>query len=106
IGIFFIIGYRMLFKIRVLPVWRTLGYSFFLLLFISLAIAFIHSFFLDYPHFLEGEFGFWTNRLLQAQIGNAGIGGMLTFAGLTMLILAYNIDFRLPERKKKLKEVD
>src|SRR5688500_18811657 len=76
IGVFFIIGYRMLFKIKVASISKTLGYSFFLLLFISLSAAFFHSFISDYPHFLEGEFGFWANRLLNAQIGNAGIAGL------------------------------
>ena len=55
----------------------------------------------DYPHFLEGEFGFWSNRLLDAQIGQAGTGGILIFAALTILIIAYNIDFKLPKRKRK-----
>ena len=106
IAVFFIIGYRMLFKITVLSVSKTLGYSFFLILFISLSIAFFHGFITDYPHFLEGEFGFWTNRLLQAQIGNIGIAGLLAFAGLTALIIAYNIDFKIPGGKKDSSEVD
>jgi S-DNA-T family DNA segregation ATPase FtsK/SpoIIIE len=100
IGIFFIIGYRMLFKVKLFSVVKTLGYSFFLLIFISVTLAFFHSFFSDFPHFLEGEFGFWTNRLLEVQIGNSGIAGLLAFSGLTVLIIAYNIDFKFPERKK------
>ncbi|MHB1179985.1 MAG: DNA translocase FtsK 4TM domain-containing protein, partial [Daejeonella sp.] len=103
IGVFFIVGYRMLFKIRVFSISKTLSYSFFLLIFISLTLAFFHAFISDYPHYLEGEFGFWTNRLLQAQIGDAGIAGLLAFAGLTVLIIAYNIDFKIPERNKESK---
>jgi S-DNA-T family DNA segregation ATPase FtsK/SpoIIIE len=101
IGVFFIIGYRMLFKIKVLSITKTLAYSFFLLIFTSVTLAFFHAFISDYPHFLEGEFGFWTNRLLQAQIGDAGTAGLLAFAGLSVLIIAYNIDFKLPERSAK-----
>ncbi len=101
IGVFFIVGYRMLFKIRVFSISKTLSYSFFLLIFVSLTLAFFHAFIADYPHFLEGEFGFWTNRLLQAQIGDAGTAGLLAFAGLTVLIIAYNIDFKIPERSKE-----
>ncbi len=101
IGVFFIIGYRMLFKIKVFSISKTLSYSFFLLIFISVTLAFFHGFLTDYPHYLEGEFGFWTNRLLQAQIGNAGIAGLLAFAGLTVLIIAYNIDFKIPERSSE-----
>ncbi|MXV16232.1 FtsK/SpoIIIE family DNA translocase [Hufsiella ginkgonis] len=103
IVIFFIIGYRWLFKVRIASISKTLGYSFFFLVFASVTMGFIHSFVSDYPHFLEGEFGFWTNRLLQAEIGNAGIAGLLVFLGLSILIIAYNIDFKLPEKKREVK---
>ena len=105
IGVFFIVGYRMLFKIKVLSISKTFSYSFFLLIFISLTLAFFHAFLAEYPHYLEGEFGFWTNRLLQAQIGDAGTAGLLAFAGLSVLIIAYNIDFKIPERNKESKYV-
>jgi S-DNA-T family DNA segregation ATPase FtsK/SpoIIIE len=101
IGIFFIIGYRLLFKVRIISIPKALGYSFFLLVFISLSLAFFHGFVSEYPHFLEGGFGFWTNRILQAEIGNAGIGGLLAFAGLSVLVIAYNIDFKVPERERR-----
>ncbi len=102
IAVFFIIGYRLLFKVRLYAVSKTLGYSFFLILFTSLTLAYFHSFFLDYPHFLEGELGFWSNRLLETQIGDAGVAGLIAFAGLTALIVAYNIDFKIPGRKTRL----
>ena len=102
IAVFFIIGYRLLFKVKLASVSKTLGYSFFLLIFISLTFAFFHGFLSEYPHFLEGEFGFWSNRLLQAQIGNTGTAGVLAFAGLSALIIAYNIDFKIPKREKKI----
>ena len=105
IGVFFIVGYRMLFKIKVLSISKTFSYSFFLLIFISLTLAFFHAFLAEYPHYLEGEFGFWTNRLLQAQIGDAGTAGLLAFAGLSVLIIAYNIDFKIPARNKESKYV-
>ncbi|MES2807968.1 MAG: DNA translocase FtsK 4TM domain-containing protein [Bacteroidota bacterium] len=102
--VFFVIGYRMLFKVKLFPVGRTLGYSFFGLIFISVAIGFVHAFMYDAPHFLEGEFGFWSNRLLEVEIGQAGTAGILGFAALTTLIIAYNIDFKIPERKPKPEE--
>jgi len=101
--VFFIVGYRMLFKVRLYSVSKTLGYSFFLLIFISVTLGFFHAFISDVPHYLEGNFGFWSNRLLDAQIGEAGTGGIIVFAALTALIITYNIDFRLPRlRAKKL----
>jgi len=98
---FFIIGYRLLFKVRILSISKTLGYSFFFLLFISLTFGFAHSFWSESPHYIEGEFGYWSNKLLGAQIGAAGVAGLIAFAGLTILIIAYNIDFKFPERKKE-----
>src|SRR6187402_2244742 len=72
IFIFFIIGYRLLFKVRLYAVNKTLAYGFFGIVFISIAIGFVHGFIVDYPHFLEGEFGYWSNLLMDAQIGQAG----------------------------------
>lgn len=105
VAILFIIGYRLLFKVLVYPINKALAYSIFFLLFISTAIAYLHGYASNYPHFIEGEIGFWTNRLLQAQIGKAGVGGLLIFASLTFLVIVYNLDFKIPERKKAL-EVD
>jgi len=102
IGIFFIIGYRLLFKVKLVPLDKLLGYGFFLLLFVSITIGYLHGFVTDYPHFLEGEFGFWSNKLMQAQIGSAGVGGLLLFVGLAALIIAFNLDFKLPEKKQKI----
>ena len=98
--VFFIVGYRLLFKVRLYPLGKTLAYSMFLLVFTSVALGFFHAFFSDVPHFLEGNFGFWTNRLMDAQVGQAGTAGILLFASLTVLIVAYNIDFKIPSRKK------
>jgi S-DNA-T family DNA segregation ATPase FtsK/SpoIIIE len=98
--IFFVIGYRLLFKVKIFAIEKTLGYSLFFLIFISLTLAFAHSFITPSPHFLEGEFGFWSNRLLVAQIGSAGVAGLIVFLGLTILIIAYNIDFKIPKLKR------
>jgi S-DNA-T family DNA segregation ATPase FtsK/SpoIIIE len=98
--VFFVIGYRLLFKVKIFALEKTLGYSLFFLLFLSLTFGFFHSFFLDAPHYLEGEIGYWANKLLVAQIGITGVGGLLAFLGLTILIIAYNIDFKLPARKR------
>ena len=99
--ILFVLGFRLLFKVKLFPIGKTLAYSFFSLLFVSIALAYFHAFVNDFPHYLEGEFGFWVNRLLEAQIGNVGTLGLLTFAGLTTLTIAYNFDFKLPERTPK-----
>lgn len=99
--IFTLLGYRLLFKVKLFSISKSLAYSFFLLVFISVTLGFFHALISEYPHYLEGEFGFYTHQLLQAQLGTTGVGFILVFAGLTCLIIAYNIDFKLPERKEK-----
>jgi S-DNA-T family DNA segregation ATPase FtsK/SpoIIIE len=101
IGVFFIIGYRLLFRVQLYSIPKTLGYAFFGIIFFSLAIGFVHGLVNDYAHFLEGQFGFWSNRLLDAQIGQAGVGFGLLFVVMVFLVIAYNIDFKLPQRKPK-----
>ncbi len=100
VALLFVIGYRMLFKVKLISVWKILGYSLFFLVYISVAIGFVHGFDNSYPHFLEGEFGFWTNRLLAAQIGVPGVAGALLFFLLTALILIYNLDFKFRRKEK------
>ena len=102
--IFFIAGYRMIFKVRLVPLSKTLAYGFFALIFTSVTIGFFHAFLIDTPNYMEGGFGYWTNRLLDAQIGQTGTGGILIFLALTILIIAYNIDFKIPKRGEKTVE--
>ncbi|MFC7525170.1 DNA translocase FtsK 4TM domain-containing protein [Parapedobacter sp. GCM10030251] len=101
VGILFIIGYRLLFKIKILSIWKTLGYATFIIIFLSVALGFIHGFITDYPHFLEGEFGFWSNKLLGAQIGVPGVGGLLIFTLLTVLIVFFNFDFKFGNKSQQ-----
>ena len=101
IGILFTIGYRLLFKVKIMSTWKILGYALFLLVFLSITLGFIHGFVSDYPHFLEGEFGFWSNKLLEAQIGTAGVAGLLIFTILTVLIIFYNLDFKFSSRRSR-----
>lgn len=100
--VFFVIGYRLLFKVKIFATQKVLAYSLFLLLFTSFTFAFFHSFFQETPHFLEGQFGFWSNKLLVAQIGQTGVLGLVVFLALSVLIIAYNIDFKFPERQKSI----
>lgn len=106
VALFFIIGYRLLFKVLIYPLNKTFAYSLFFLLFVSTTIAYFHGFASNLPHFIEGEVGFWSNRLLQAQIGKAGVGALLLFAILTFLVVVYNLDFKFPERSPVLSTED
>ncbi len=106
IFILFIVGYRLLFKIRLISISKTLGYSFFAIIFCSITFGFFHGLVKDTPNFLEGEFGYWTNQLLAAEIGKAGTGFILLFALLAMLVVAYNIDFKIPTKKQIIEPIN
>ncbi len=106
IGFLFLIGYRLLFKVKFFSTWKIIGYTVFSVLFLSISLGFIHSFISEVPHFLEGEFGFWTNRLLEAQIGVPGVGGLLLFTLCAALIIIYNIDFKIRRKKPTAEELD
>lgn len=79
----------------VLPIWKTIVYTFLGIIFISVTLGFLQDFITDSPHILEGKFGYWTNQLLKAQIGSTGVAGLLIFAYLTALIVIYNFDLKL-----------
>ncbi|MCO4294120.1 DNA translocase FtsK 4TM domain-containing protein [Solitalea sp. MAHUQ-68] len=99
--VFFVVGYRLLFKVAVFPIIRSLAYAFFFLVFLSLFAGYINSFFNPMPHFLEGVFGYQLNVWLGATLGKTGILGVLIFAALVFVIIAFNPDFS-PKKKPVL----
>ena len=92
--LFFIIGYKFLYRKSLLPIWKTMLYSFLGIIFLSITLGFIQDYIAETPRILEGKFGYWTNQLLNAQIGKYGVGALIIFAYLTALILIYNLDFK------------
>ncbi len=98
--LFFILGYKFLYRKSLLPIWKTLLYSLIGIIFISVTLGFIQDYIEDTPHILEGKFGYWTNQLLNGQIGKYGVAGLLIFAYLSALILIYNMDLRLSFQNK------
>ncbi|UKJ09026.1 FtsK/SpoIIIE family DNA translocase [Solitalea lacus] len=99
--VFFILGYRLLFKVTVFPIAKALGYSFFFLVFLSLLAGYLNSFFSPVPHFLEGVFGYQLNVWLGATLGKTGILGIIIFAALVFVIIAFNPDFS-PKKKPEV----
>ena len=92
--VLFVLGYKFLYRKSILPVWKTLLYAFVGIIFLSITLGFIQDYILETPHILEGKFGFWTNELLNTQIGKYGVAGLLIFAYLAALVIIYNLDFK------------
>jgi S-DNA-T family DNA segregation ATPase FtsK/SpoIIIE len=101
--VFFLIGYRTLFRVSLMKISNALAYALFLLVFISVTIGFILSFTSTDLYYLAGAYGLQANAWLSTVLGKTGTGGLLAFAGLSCLVIAYNIDFKSPVSGKKEK---
>lgn len=93
--VFFVVGYKFLYGKSILPFYKTLLYSILGIIFLSITFGFFQDYITDTPHIFEGKFGYWTNQLLNAQIGKFGVGGLLVFIFLTALVLIFNADLKI-----------
>jgi S-DNA-T family DNA segregation ATPase FtsK/SpoIIIE len=88
--VFFLIGFRVLFKVSLLPLKKTLKYSFFGLLWTSLLLGYLF----DAGHFyMGGAFGYQVNLWLGAVFGGIGTGLLIAAAAFTFVIVAFNPAF-------------
>ncbi|MCF8284681.1 MAG: DNA translocase FtsK [Sphingobacteriales bacterium] len=97
----FLIGYRLLFKVSIMKLGRTLAYSLFFLIFISIATAFVISFVKTDLYFLAGAYGIQMNEWFNQIVGRTGTAGLLAFAGLSCAIVAYNVEFKSPIKSQE-----
>lgn len=87
----FVTGTRIVFKARLLPLRKTIGYSFLSLIFFSTLLGFI--FHRGSLMVLGGTYGYQMNQYLSGMLGVIGTGALLIFSALTFLVVAYNISF-------------
>lgn len=88
--IFFLLGFRILFKISLLPLGKTLKYSFFSIIWLAVTLGYLfHSSY----HVLGGAFGFHLSKWLNTVVGNIGTGLLLFFVFLSFLVISLNISF-------------
>ncbi len=93
---FFVVGFLLAFRVKVLPVGKTLSHSFFYLIWVSVCLGFIFS---D-NELLYGNFGHFSSIWLISILGISGTGLLLFFALIVFLIIAYNMPLIL--RKKEI----
>lgn len=85
--LFFLVGFRVLFKISLLPLKKTFTYSLFTLLWVSMALGTFVSGSAKL-HYLGGAFGYSTNKWLSGLLG--GIGAVfLVFFVLAVFIIVF-----------------
>jgi DNA segregation ATPase FtsK/SpoIIIE, S-DNA-T family len=89
--VLFLVGFRILFDIWLLPIGKTIRYSLFSLVWLStfLAYCFHSSDFLA----LGGGYGYHISQTLQGAIGFIGAGALLVFSFVGFLVVAFNIPF-------------
>lgn len=84
----FMIGFRILFKINLLPFEKTIKHSIFILLWTS---AFLGYFFTD-KIYLGGGIGFYLNNWFTSVLGSIGTGFFLAFIILIFAFVVYSVE--------------
>ena len=87
----FITGFRILFKVNLLPLKRTFAYSFFFLIWISVLLAYFFN--ESSMLWLGGSFGYSINRWLNSALGSIGTIIFLFFSILSYVVVAFGIRF-------------
>lgn len=98
----FIIGFKLLMKVSLIPVGKTFRLSVIALLWFSTTFGFI--FMNTKLSILGGVFGYEATLYLQGTIGKVGLAFLLLFILFAFLILNFRFPFNL-KGKKKIKEV-
>ncbi len=95
--ILFIIGMKLFFNVTLFPLWRTVKYSFFGIVWIPVALR------VAFPgmDYLYGVYGYQLNIVLTEFLGYSGMIMLLGFLALSFLILAFYIPFRWIKKKEK-----
>jgi len=98
-----LLGYRIAFKTELLPISKSIRVSLFLLVWISMAMAYIFS---DSYFYLGGTVGYQTTLWLNAAIGSVGTGLLLPVSFVIFLIVAFNPKFKVSMPKNILSETE
>jgi len=100
--IILISGVRLFFHYKRIPLFTTIKYSFFGILWIPVFLGLLFP----SKDILSGVFGYQMNQWLLEYLGFSGLILLLIFTGLSFSILAFNIPFRWirPSAPKKIEE--
>ncbi|MBL7926445.1 MAG: DNA translocase FtsK 4TM domain-containing protein [Bacteroidia bacterium] len=96
----FLLGFKLVFKVDLLPWPKTLKYSFFALLFLSITLGYLmgkHSHLL----WLGGVYGYQMSTWLNATIGVLGTGLLLVFAAILFVASVFKYSYQLPVSAQK-----
>ncbi len=88
-------GMKQFFHLAIFPVWKTLEYCFFGIIWIPITLGL----FVPGDDLLSGVYGFQMNLWLIEFLGTSGLGMLLGFLLFAFLILSFNIPFRWIKKK-------
>lgn len=83
-----LIALRILLKIWVLPIGKTISYLLALFLIVPITMAFVAG---EQHLYLAGGFGFYLNYWLNSVLGGFGTGALLVFSWIGLAMLAFNL---------------
>jgi S-DNA-T family DNA segregation ATPase FtsK/SpoIIIE len=92
----FLIGVRLVFGVSLLPVKRIFKHSFFVLIWLSIALGYTYNsmqYSDGFNHLMGGAFGILSDQWLRGVLGNIGAGIFLAFVFFSYLIIAFNFSF-------------
>ena len=96
----FIVGFRVLFKVKLLPLGNSIKHAIFSLLWLSIFLAYL----VPSMPILGGEVGLQVNLWLSSSIGSIGTILFLALSLLIFLVVNFNISFNLLPAKLDTKE--
>ncbi|HNR20406.1 MAG TPA: DNA translocase FtsK [Bacteroidia bacterium] len=97
--IFFLVGFKTVFKESLIPFKKSLGYAAFTLLFLSVAFGFLLKQNTNLL-FMGGAFGFSVSNWLELVLGKIGTGLFLFFVAISFVLVAFKLTLKLPAFSK------
>ncbi|MCX6268268.1 MAG: DNA translocase FtsK 4TM domain-containing protein [Bacteroidetes bacterium] len=90
-------GMKHFFHFGIFPVWKTLEYCFFGIIWVPVLLGLV----VPAEDLLTGVYGFQMNIWLTEFLGISGLAMLLGFTALSFLILSFNVPFRWIKSKSK-----
>jgi len=91
----FLTGFKILFRVELLPIVKTLKYSFFTFIFLAATLGYLFNSSSEFLY-MSGAFGFEINRWLNSIFGSIGTGMILGFTSIVFVVMVFKVNFVLP----------
>ncbi len=100
----FLSGIKVLFRVDLLPFWKSLGYSMFAMIWTSLALGILFN--ESSMLFLSGRFGYFMNYWLSGVMGAIGAISVILFSALVFAVLNFNFNLTKLFKSEPDSEID